>query len=52
MQAIIKLHTAVCSTAGLERIFSVFGFVQTKTRNRLGVDKAAKLVTIFKALNK
>lgn len=52
MQIMIQLHTAVCSTAGLERVFSTFGFVQSKTRNRLGIHKAAKLVTIFKTLNK
>ncbi|CAH1106712.1 unnamed protein product [Psylliodes chrysocephalus] len=46
-----KLLTAVASSAGLERIFSTFGLVQSKLRNRLGTDKAAKLTFIFKFLN-
>ena len=33
------------SSASIERIFSNFGNVQSKLRNRLGIDKAAKLVT-------
>lgn len=51
LQIMMQLHTAVCSTAGLERMLSTFGFVHSKVRNRLGFDKAAKLVTVFKALN-
>lgn len=47
-----QLFTSVCSSAGIERLFSTFGYVHSKTRNRLGVEKASKLVTIFKHLNK
>ena len=39
-----QLHTARASTAGIERIFSTFGYVHSKTRNRLNTAKAAKLV--------
>lgn len=47
-----KLLTAVASTASLERYFSTFGFVQSKLRNRLERDKTAKLVFLFKYLNR
>lgn len=46
-----QLLTAIAATAGLERNFSTFGIVQSKLRNRLGNEKAAKLVFIFKYLN-
>lgn len=46
-----QLLSAVASTAGLERIFSTFGLVQSKIRNRLGTEKAHKLVYMFKNLN-
>lgn len=46
-----QLHTATASSAGLERMFSTFGFVHSKVRNKLGVDKAAKLVSVFRFLN-
>lgn len=46
-----KLLSAVASSAGVERIFSTFGFVHSKTRNRLGTEKAGKLVFIYKLLN-
>lgn len=42
---------AVSSSAGVERIFSTFGLVHSKLRNRLGTDKAGKLVFIYKLLN-
>ena len=38
------------SSASIERIFSNFGNVQSKLRNRLGIDKAAKLVTCYRSL--
>lgn len=38
------LHHCPASSASLERWFSTFGFVWDKTRNRLGADKAMKLV--------
>ncbi|XP_055845077.1 uncharacterized protein LOC129911335 [Episyrphus balteatus] len=43
-----QLFTAVASSASVERIFSTFGLVQSKLRNRLGNEKAAKLVFLFK----
>ena len=46
-----QLFSAVAATAGLERIFSSFGLIQSKLRNRLGNEKASKLVFIFKYLN-
>lgn len=46
-----QLHTAVASTAGIKRIFSSFGLVQSDLRNRLGNQKASKLVFIFKYIN-
>lgn len=48
---IIKLMTAINSSASIERVFSTFGFVHSKLRNRLGVEKAGKLVFIFRLLN-
>lgn len=48
----MQLFTAVCSSAGIERLFSSFGFIHSKSRNRLGVEKCSKLVTVFKHLNK
>ncbi|XP_018012992.1 uncharacterized protein LOC108670053 [Hyalella azteca] len=47
-----KLFTTTASSAGVERIFSSFGLVQSSIRNRLGTAKAAKLVFIFKRLNR
>ena len=41
-------YMAVTSSAGLERVFSSFGSVQSKIRNCLGNEKASKLVTVFK----
>ncbi|KYM80575.1 hypothetical protein ALC53_08973 [Atta colombica] len=40
-----QLHTAVASFAGI--LFSAFGLVHTKLRNRLGTKRASKLVTIL-----
>lgn len=45
------LLTAKSSTANVERVFSTFGVVQSKLRNRLGLEKAAKLVFLYKMLN-
>lgn len=39
-------------SAGIERLFSSFGLIHSKLRNQLGTEKAAKLVAIFKSLNK
>ena len=45
------LFTAVSSSAGVERLFSLYGLVQTDVRNRLGNEKTAKLVAVYKNLN-
>lgn len=47
----MQLYTAVASFAGIERLFSTFVLIHNKLRNRLGTEKAAKLVTIIKAYN-
>ena len=36
--------SAPATSASLERIFSTFGYVQSKLRNRLKLEKTAKLV--------
>ena len=46
----ITLHVATASSASLERIFSTFGLVITKLRNRLGLQKAQKLVFCYRML--
>lgn len=46
-----KLLTAVAATAGLERIFSTFGLVHSKLRNKLGTEKAGKLTFMFRHFN-
>lgn len=48
---IISLLTAVASSASVERMFSTFGFVHSDVRNRLGIEKAGKLVFLFRTLN-
>jgi hypothetical protein len=45
-----KVLPMPCSSASLERIFSNFGTVQTKLRNRLGIQRAAKLVVCYRFL--
>jgi len=40
------------SSASIERLFSTFGLIWTKLRNKMGVEKATKLVKINKFLNK
>ena len=47
-----QLLTASPSSADVERIFSTFGLVHSTIRNRLGTEKAGKLVFIYKLLNK
>ncbi|KAG8125632.1 hypothetical protein E2320_020790, partial [Naja naja] len=51
VQVMISLLTAVAS-AGVERIFSSFGLIHSKLRNRLGPEKAGKLVFLFQIMNK
>ena len=45
---ISKLHNCPASSGSIKRIFSTFGFVWSKVRNRLGSDKAQKLVKIYR----
>lgn len=46
-----QLHTAISSSAGVERIFSAFNLVHSKLRNKLGTQKSAKLVFLLKCFN-
>ena len=43
-----KLHSCPASSGAIERIFSTFGLVWSTVRNRLGTDKAHKLVQIYR----
>lgn len=45
------LFRCVASSAGIERIFSNFSLIQSKLRNKLGLEKAGKLVSCYKMLN-
>lgn len=46
----MKLHSIPCSSSSIERIFSNFSHIHSKLRNRLGVQKAAKLVFCYRML--
>ncbi|KAJ8257170.1 hypothetical protein GJAV_G00182630 [Gymnothorax javanicus] len=46
----LALQTATCSSASIERVFSTFSLVHSKLRNRLGPQKAAKLVFCYRML--
>lgn len=48
----VNLHSCPASSASIERWFSTVGFVWSKVRNRLGVEKAQKLSTIYRHLRK
>ncbi len=50
-KAVTQLLTVVATSASVERLFSTYGLVQTKLRNKLGNEKAGKLVFLYKALN-
>ena len=45
-----QLISMPASSTATERVFSNFGFIQFKLRNRLGLSKAAKLVTCYPLL--
>ena len=45
-----KLLEMPSSSAAIERIFSNFGMIQSKLRNRLGLVKAGKLVFCYRML--
>ena len=46
----LKLLHLPSSSAAIEWVFSNFGLVQSKLRNQLGLEKAAKLVTCYRQL--
>ena len=46
----VTLQSATASSASLERVFSSFGLIMTKLRNRLGLAKAQKLVFVYRML--
>lgn len=46
---ILALMTAVASSSGIKRVFSRFGLVHSKLCNKLGVEKANKLVRIYQS---
>lgn len=48
---VTQLMTAINSSASIERVFSTFGLVYSKLRNRLGIEKAGKLVFIYCSVN-
>lgn len=48
---IIALHSCGSTTAPLERMFSSFGWIHNDQRNRLGTEKASKLLFCLKVLN-
>ena len=52
LQIIKGFLTASASSASVERMFSRFGLVHSKIRNRLGVEKSAKLVFLYNVSNK
>ena len=47
-----QLFAAVASSAGVEKVFSTFGFVHSKVRNWLRKEKASKLAVIHTYYNK
>lgn len=49
---VAHLQTCPSSSAAIERIFSNFSFVHSKTRNRLQIDRASKLVYCYAMLKK
>jgi len=46
----ISLHCCPASSGSIERIFSTFGLVWDKMRNKLGAQKALKLVQLYRQL--
>ena len=50
LSLINTLMNAIASSASIERVFCTFGLVHSKIRNRLGVEKASKLVFLHRVL--
>ena len=46
-----QLLTAMLQARELNVFFSTFGYIHSNTRNRLGIEKAAKLVFVYRILN-
>lgn len=44
------LHSITSTSASIERIFSTFGLVWSKLRNKLGCENAKKLVKVYRCL--
>ena len=49
-QLVQKLLEMPSSSAAIDRIFSNFGMIQSKLRNRLGLAKEGKLVFCYRML--
>ena len=52
LSVVYQLLTATASPAGVERVFSSFSLVHSNLCNRLRIEKAGKLVFLFKLMNK
>ena len=50
IEIMIQLHSACASSASIERIFSNFGQIHNRIRNRLGLQKTSKLVFCYRML--
>lgn len=50
VKMVIVLHSCPASSASIERMFSNFGHIHSKIRNRLGLEKCSKLVMCFRML--
>ena len=48
IELMIQLHSAVASSASIERIFSTYGHVHNKLRNKMGMAKTEKLVLCYR----
>ena len=48
----VSLHSAVCSSTGLERQFSTMGYTYGSLRTQLGMERAGKLSFLYRQLNK
>jgi hypothetical protein len=51
IDSIIMLMKLPSSSGSLERCFSTLNNIMTEKRNRLGVQKAAKLCSVYQTLN-
>jgi hypothetical protein len=49
-ELIITLQSSVASSSSLECMFTTFGLVMTKFRNKLGLKKTHKLVFVYRMI--